>query len=116
MTSAFGFILVLVKCYFSRSVAGISLKSIQCYIVVYALRVLTVTNSKAYLPYDSYDSVGWLSVRSGDWLYTFVEWVTFVTILLILYLMMVPLKYTHNIHHVGSISSLHPRTRLVRSW
>ena len=55
MTSAFGFILVLVKCYFSRSVAGISLKSIQCYVVVYALRVLTVTNSKAYLPYDSYD-------------------------------------------------------------
>ena len=54
MTSAFGFILVLVKCYFSRSVAGISLKSIQCYVVVYALRVLTVTKSKAYLPYDSY--------------------------------------------------------------
>ncbi|KAK8829004.1 hypothetical protein WA538_001005 [Blastocystis sp. DL] len=89
MTSAFGFILVLVKCYFSRSVAGISLKSIQCYVVVYALRVLTVTKSKAYLPYDS----------SGDWLYTFVEWVTLVTVLLILYLMMVPLKYTHNIHH-----------------
>lgn len=45
---------------------------------------------------------------SGDWLYTFVEWVTLVTVLLILYLMMVPLKYTHNIHHVVFVSSLHP--------
>ena len=51
---------------------------------------------------------------SGDWLYTFVEWVTLVTVLLILYLMMVPLKYTHNIHHVVSVSSLHSRTRSVR--
>ena len=55
MTSAFGFILVLIKCYFSKSVAGISIKSMQCYAIVYALRLVAIMNSKAYLPYDAYD-------------------------------------------------------------
>ncbi|KAK8795996.1 hypothetical protein WA171_003960 [Blastocystis sp. BT1] len=89
MTSAFGFILVLIKCYFSKSVAGISIKSMQCYAIVYALRLVAIMNSKAYLPYDA----------SGDWLYTVVLWITLIIIVLILYLMTVPLKYTHNVHH-----------------
>ena len=36
---------------------------------------------------------------SGDWLYTVVLWITLIIIVLILYLMTVPLKYTHNVHH-----------------
>ena len=40
------------------------------------------------------------ALRSGDWLYHLIETTTFICVVLIIYLMKVPLKYTHNIHHV----------------
>ena len=87
--SAFGFTLVLVKSFYSKSVAGVSLKSLQCYLVVYCLRLISICFTQAYLPYD----------KSGDWFYQFVEAYTLVVILLNIYLIMKPLKYTHNVHH-----------------
>lgn len=52
--SCFGFTLVLVKSFYSKSVAGVSLKSLQCFLVVYVLRLIAICFTQAYLPYDKY--------------------------------------------------------------
>lgn len=52
--SCFGFTLVLVKSFYSKSVAGVSLKSLQCFLVVYILRLIAICFTQAYLPYDKY--------------------------------------------------------------
>ena len=54
-----------------------------------------------------------LPSRSGDWFYQFVEAYTLVVILLNIYLIMKPLKYTHNVHHVAAGAPLTSRTRGV---
>ena len=52
--SCFGFTLVLVKSFYSKSVAGVSLKSLQCFLVVYVLRLIAICFTQAYRPYDKY--------------------------------------------------------------
>lgn len=54
IVSCFGFTLVLVKSFYSKSVAGVSLKSLQCFLVVYVLRLIAICFTQAYLPYDKY--------------------------------------------------------------
>ncbi|KAK8816271.1 endoplasmic reticulum retaining receptor [Blastocystis sp. ATCC 50177/Nand II] len=89
LVSCFGFLLIVIRCFRSKSVMGISAKSMECYAVVYFMRLIAIYNSSSYLPFD----------RSGDWLYHLIETTTFICVVLIIYLMKVPLKYTHNIHH-----------------
>ena len=40
-----------------------------------------------------------VSNRSGDWFYQTVEGLSFVVVLFNIYLIMFPLKYTHDSHH-----------------
>ncbi|KAK8798635.1 hypothetical protein WA588_003715, partial [Blastocystis sp. NMH] len=87
--SAFGFGLILFRSITTHSVSGISLKSLQCYALVYLTRTIAVCNSSSYLPFD----------KSGDWFYQCVEGLSFVIVVFLIYLVMVPLKYTHNSHH-----------------
>ena len=100
MTSAFGFILLLVKCILSRSVSGISLISMECYAVVYFLRLISINSTLAYLPSDKYICFLSITSRSGDWLYNLVNWICLVVIVVIIYLIMFPCKYSHNSHQV----------------
>lgn len=41
-----------------------------------------------------------LWTRTGDGFYQFVEGFSFVVVMILIYLIMIPLKYTHNSHHV----------------
>lgn len=59
----FGLILLVVKLKRSGSAAGVSAKSLQCYVVVFAMRLCSILRHEGYLPYD----------KSGDWLYHVVE-------------------------------------------
>ncbi|KAJ1446369.1 ER lumen protein retaining receptor-domain-containing protein [Pelagophyceae sp. CCMP2097] len=63
MLRCFGFMLLVAKIQRSKSAAGISAKTLQCYIVVFSARLLSIMWHEGYLPYD----------RSGDWLYHVIE-------------------------------------------
>lgn len=63
MCSAFGMLMLLAKTLMSKSCAGISLKSLQLYSVVFFFRLLSIIWHEGYLPFD----------RSGDFIYQFFE-------------------------------------------
>ena len=100
--SCFGFLLVVVRCFYSKSVMGISLKSMQCYAVVYGMRLIAIYSSAAYLPFDRF--LLWRLVIGLEAGYHAVETTSFICVLVIIYLIMIPFKYTHNIHHVRHFS------------
>jgi hypothetical protein len=59
----FAFLLLVAKVAFSRSVKNISLKTLQCYALVFTARLCSILRYEGYLPYD----------RSGDWFYKATE-------------------------------------------
>lgn len=59
----FGFIILMIKFQTQRNCAGISLKTLELYALVFAARLSSILFYEGYLPYDS----------SGDWLYQLVE-------------------------------------------
>jgi len=63
MVSMFSFAMVLVKIMVTNSVAGISARMMECYVVLIVARLCSIIPFEGYLPYD----------KSGDWLYQTVE-------------------------------------------
>ena len=47
----------------SRSAKGVSLKTLECYILVFVVRCASILRHQGYLPYD----------KTGDWFYHTVE-------------------------------------------
>ena len=87
---AFAFGILIFKAFSQKSVAGLSLKTLQLYSVVFFLRLYSVLNFQGYLPFDS----------SGDWLYSFLEMSAFVMSLVCMYLVMFQFKSTYDINKV----------------
>ena len=85
---AFAFGILIFKAFSQKSVAGLSLKTLQLYSVVFFLRLYSVLNFQGYLPFDS----------SGDWLYSFLEMSAFVMSLVCIYLVMFQFKSTYDIN------------------
>eukprot|EP01029_Cantina_marsupialis_P027784 TRINITY_DN773996_c0_g1_i1.p1 TRINITY_DN773996_c0_g1~~TRINITY_DN773996_c0_g1_i1.p1 ORF type:complete len:303 (-),score=78.70 TRINITY_DN773996_c0_g1_i1:193-1101(-) len=67
ITHTFGFGILAFKIWESKSVAGISLKTLELYIVSFFLRLCSILTYEGYLPFD----------KSGDWLYQFLEVASF---------------------------------------
>jgi len=65
IVSMFSFIMVVVKIESARSVKGVSLKMMECYIIVFFGRLCAIVPFEGYLPFD----------KSGDWLYQLCEFV-----------------------------------------
>lgn len=63
LVSMFSFLMVAVKLEGSKSVKGISLKMMECYMLVFAGRLVAIVPFEGYLPFD----------KSGDWLYQLAE-------------------------------------------
>jgi len=63
LVSMFSFLMVLVKIESARSVKGVSLKMMECYIGVFIGRLCAIVPFEGYLPFD----------KSGDWLYQACE-------------------------------------------
>jgi ER lumen protein retaining receptor len=59
----FAFVLLAAKVALGRSVKNISLKTLECYALVFAARLCSILRYEGYLPYD----------RSGDWLFKATE-------------------------------------------
>lgn len=65
IVSMFSFFMVVAKIESSRSVRGVSLKMMECYIFVFIGRLCAIVPFEGYLPFD----------KSGDWLYQTCEFV-----------------------------------------
>lgn len=63
LVSMFSFLMVAMAIEQSKSVNGISLKMMECYILVFFCRLCAIIPFEGYLPFD----------KSGDWLYQVCE-------------------------------------------
>lgn len=68
------FALLTYKAYTTRHVAGISLKTLQAFAIVYAARLSSILFYEGYLPFD----------RSGDWFYQVCESLALAQVLALL--------------------------------
>lgn len=93
------------KVWSSKSVAGISFKSMQLYVVLFLLRLMSILRHQGYLPFDS----------TGDWLYHGLELFSLVGVLLVCYAIFGPLISTYdekydrfgNLHIPGELGALY---------
>lgn len=72
----FSFLMVVLKIERNRNCAGVSLKMIECYVVLLFARLCSIIPFEGYLPYD----------RTGDWLYQSSEAIAFCLAGTIVYL------------------------------
>lgn len=68
LISTFSFLMITYKIESTRSCAGVSLRMLECYVLLIFARLCSIIPYEGYLPYD----------RSGDWLYQTVEGFTFL--------------------------------------
>jgi hypothetical protein len=76
LTRCFAVTLLVAQLQQSKSASGISSKTLQCYVCVFASRLLSILRHEGYLPYD----------RSGDWIYHCIEVGAFLATLAALFL------------------------------
>merc|ERR1719199_1402976 len=63
LVSMFSFLMVAMAIESGKTVKGVSLKMMECYILVFFSRLLAIIPFEGYLPFD----------KSGDWLYQLCE-------------------------------------------
>merc|ERR1719382_1707342 len=63
LVSMFSFLMVAMTIESTKSVKGVSLKMMECYIAVFLCRLTAIVPFEGYLPFD----------KSGDWLYQVCE-------------------------------------------
>ncbi|CAK4081390.1 unnamed protein product [Aphanomyces euteiches] len=83
---AFGFGILIFKSLTQKSVAGLSLKTLQLYAFVFFFRLCSITRYQGYLPYD----------RSGDWLYTFIEFLALALTAAVIFLVTVQFRGSYD--------------------
>lgn len=74
------------KIWTSKTAAGISLKSVELYVVVFALRLTSILRHQGYLPFD----------KTGDWFYHCLEALSLASVVLIGYGIFGPLISTYD--------------------
>lgn len=67
LVSMFSFLMVTVKIKTGRTVKGVSLRMMECYILIFLGRLIAIIPSEGYLPFD----------KSGDWFYQLCEVIGF---------------------------------------
>merc|ERR1719453_1378812 len=63
LVGMFSFLMVAMKIESGKSVKGVSLKMMECYVLVCLARLCAIVPFEGYLPFD----------KSGDWLYQLCE-------------------------------------------
>jgi len=86
LVSTFSFIMVAVKIESGRSVRGVSLKMMECYIAIFLGRLCAIVPFEGYLPFD----------KSGDWFYQTCEAVGLVLAAAIVYFCRVRYESTYD--------------------
>ena len=84
LTQMFSFVIVLLKVYNLQNCSGLSLNTLICYLLVLSGRLSSTLFYNGYLPSDT----------SGDWFYQLTEILSFLFILLLIFLMKKTYKQT----------------------
>ncbi len=82
----FGFTMLNYGIWTSRTVKGISVKTLQAYAFVFIARLLSILRHQGYLPFD----------KTGDWFYHFVEIMSFTIVCLAIYGTLGPFASTYD--------------------
>jgi hypothetical protein len=82
----FGFGLLNFKMWSSKSVQGVSVKTLQLYALTFIVRLLSIMRHQGYLPFD----------KTGDWFYHFVEICSLVCVIFAMYGVFGPLISTYD--------------------
>jgi len=82
----FGFFIIAINAYTTRSVSGLSKNTITCYCVAFFSKCLSILFYEGYLPYDS----------SGDFIYRAVEILALVISCFMFYLITSKFRVTYN--------------------
>eukprot|EP00923_Selenidium_pygospionis_P034232 GHVN01059768.1.p1 GENE.GHVN01059768.1~~GHVN01059768.1.p1 ORF type:complete len:180 (+),score=11.79 GHVN01059768.1:171-710(+) len=95
LISAMSFLMVVIKIENAKSVTGVSLKMIECYVLLIFARLCSIIPFEGYLPYD----------RTGDWMYQTVETLSFCLAASIVYMCRSRYKETYeastdNLNHL----------------
>lgn len=85
----FGFGLLNYRMWTTRSVKGVSAKTLELYAITFVVRLLSILRHQGYLPFD----------KTGDWFYHFVEIMSLGSVCLALYGLLGPLKPTYDEKH-----------------
>mmetsp|Transcript_19869 Transcript_19869/g.38954 ORF Transcript_19869/g.38954 Transcript_19869/m.38954 type:complete len:296 (+) Transcript_19869:329-1216(+) len=101
LTRMFGFAVLLVKFRSERSCSGVSLKTLELYVLVFLARLSSILFYEGYLPYD----------KSGDWLYQLVEIASLLIVGLLIFVTVVTYKNTYNATEdgFGNFKSIPPQ-------
>lgn len=82
----FGFMLLTTKIWSAASMKGISVKTLELYLLVFLFRLLSIMRFQGYLPYD----------QTGDWFYHLVELLSFGFIALCLFGAFTTMKFSYD--------------------
>lgn len=82
----FALILLNYRMWSAQTAKGISVKTLELYVVVFIMRLLSIFRHQGYLPYD----------KTGDWFYHFVEIVALASAALAVYGIFGPLVSTYD--------------------
>mmetsp|Transcript_32730 Transcript_32730/g.86499 ORF Transcript_32730/g.86499 Transcript_32730/m.86499 type:complete len:299 (-) Transcript_32730:41-937(-) len=82
----FAFVILNIKMYTSNSASSVSLKTLEAYVCVFFLRLISIMRHEGYLPYDS----------SGDWFYHFVESASLCGVCVSIYLLYFRFRGTYD--------------------
>lgn len=85
----FGFALLNYKIWTAKSVSGVSVKTMELYLVSFIMRLLSIFRHQGYLPFD----------KTGDWFYHIVELISLACVCLVLYGVFGPLISTYSEKH-----------------
>ena len=86
IAASFAFVMLFLKMMNQGNCAGISLKSMQMYTIVFFFRFISIFRHEGYLPFD----------KTGDWMYQTVEFASLALCSGCLYLMYSKYKATYD--------------------
>lgn len=92
----FAFGLLLYKMTSARSAKGVSVKTIESYLLVFVFRLFAISRHQGYLPYD----------KTGDWFYHLVEIISLLSCIASIYFIFKPLASTYS-EKYDKFGSLH---------
>lgn len=82
----FGFGLLNYKVWTSNSVKGISVKTMELFLLTFAVRLISILRHQGYLPFD----------KTGDWFYHLVEGLSVVGVSIVLFAAFNSFKSTYD--------------------
>jgi len=85
----FAFGVLNFKMWSSMNARGVSLKTLECYAIVFCLRLLAILRHQGYLPFD----------KTGDWFYHTVEFISLAAIAAAIFGIIAPLKHSYDVKY-----------------